>query len=415
MYHHKHKKDIENVLILQGGGSLGAFACGVIKGFALKNIKFDIISGTSIGAINGAIVAGSKNDNPAQDLEDFWMEIAESSVNIIPDIFSFDYDNQSFQMNFKKSSSASLNAAIFGVPKFFVPRWFNYNNMYQDKNSDDLNLLSPPTQWTYIYDNTPLQKTLAKYIDFKKLSPDIKLKKTNTNTNNNKNTENDDNVSNNTTSTPRLVITAVDVLSGQPIIFDSYRTQIQMKHLLATIGYPQYGFPWVNVDDGIYAWDGALLSNTPVREVMVASPSNDKNIFIIENYPKKIENLPTNMIEVQSRAKDIMFSDKDQSLRKMSKLITRQINLIEKLYDVFDETDHSKIDKKLVENIENEYKVLIEKFGAKILKIYRISRETSKTPHSTQNAEFSVNIIKQLIKQGDNKALDCLNNNRSRN
>ena len=47
----------------------------------------------------------------------------------------------------------------------------------------------------------------------------------------------------------RLIITAVDVLSAEPLIFDSYKTQIQMKHLLATIGYPQYGFPWIEVND----------------------------------------------------------------------------------------------------------------------------------------------------------------------
>ena len=92
MYRHTHVKEIENVLILQGGGSLGAFACGVCKTFAQKDINFDIIAGTSIGAINGAITAGSKNDNPAKDLEDFWIEIAESSYNIIPDTFPFDYD-----------------------------------------------------------------------------------------------------------------------------------------------------------------------------------------------------------------------------------------------------------------------------------------------------------------------------------
>jgi NTE family protein len=82
MYNHSHKKDSENVLILQGGGSLGAFACGAFKAFEKKDIKFDIISGTSIGAINGAIAAGSKNDNPIKDLEDFWIELAESSHNI---------------------------------------------------------------------------------------------------------------------------------------------------------------------------------------------------------------------------------------------------------------------------------------------------------------------------------------------
>ena len=181
-----------------------------------------------------------------------------------------------------------------------------------------------------------------------------------------------------------------------------------MKHLLATIGYPQYGFPWVDVDDGVYAWDGSLLSNTPVREVMVASPSSDKNIFIIENYPRKIDRLPTNMSEVQSRAKDIMFTDKDQSLRKISKLITRHINLIETLYDIFKEYDHSKIDRDIIEYIEREHKILVEKFGAKILDIKRISRENSKSPHSTQNAEFSVNTIKKLIAQGESKALDSL-------
>ena len=40
---------IENVLILQGGGSLGAFGCGVLKALASSNIKIDIIAGTSIG------------------------------------------------------------------------------------------------------------------------------------------------------------------------------------------------------------------------------------------------------------------------------------------------------------------------------------------------------------------------------
>ena len=397
MYTHTHKKDIENILILQGGGSLGAFACGACKTFAKNGIKFDIIAGTSIGSINGAIMAGSKNDNPAKDLEDFWIEIAESSRNIIPDMFSYEYDYKNHQLNLKRSSSASLNAATFGIPKFFVPRWFNWS-MFP---SNDFNIL--PSQWTYVYDNTPLTKTLEKYIDFKKLSPDAKQN----NINNRYNKHNNNN-NNNNNNNPRLIITAVDVLTAEPIIFDSNKTQIEMRHLLATIGYPQYGFPWMEVDDGVYAWDGSLLSNTPIREVMAASPSNDKNIFIVENYPKKIDNLPSNMTEVQSRAKDIMFTDKDQSLRSMSRLVTKHINLIETLYNIFKEHDHSKLDKDLINYIEKEHKILVEKFGAKILKIKRISRENSETPYPSQNADFSINTIKKLITQGENKALDSL-------
>jgi NTE family protein len=395
MYKHTHKKEIENVLILQGGGSLGAFACGVCKTFAKKEIKFDIIAGTSIGAINGAIMAGSKNDNAAKDLEDFWIEIAESNNIIIPDMLSYEYDNQNYELDLKKSSSASLNAAIFGVPKFFVPRWLNWKTF----SSNDFNLL--PSRWTYVYDNTPLAKTLEKYIDFKKLSPEARQSNINNKNNNNNNNNNKDN-------NTRLIITAVDVLTAAPIIFDSYKTQIEMKHLLATIGYPQYGFPWIDVGDGMHAWDGSLLSNTPIREVMAASPSNDKKIFIVENYPKQIDNLPSNMTEVQSRAKDIMFTDKDQNLRKMSRLLTRHITLIETLYNVFKEFDNSKLDKNIINYIEKEHKLLVEKFGAKILKIKRISRENNDTPYPSQNADFSINTIKELIIQGENKALDSL-------
>src|SRR5688500_20298224 len=96
-------------MILEGGRLISAFGCGICKNFEKKDIKFDIIAGTSIGAINGAITAGSKNENPQKDLEDFWIEIAESSYNIIPDTLSFDYDHQNNQINFKKSSSASLD------------------------------------------------------------------------------------------------------------------------------------------------------------------------------------------------------------------------------------------------------------------------------------------------------------------
>ena len=73
---------MENVLILQGGGSLGAFGCGVFKALAQKNVKIDIIAGTSIGGVNAAIIAGSKNvKHPEQLLEEFWLELADNFVN----------------------------------------------------------------------------------------------------------------------------------------------------------------------------------------------------------------------------------------------------------------------------------------------------------------------------------------------
>jgi predicted acylesterase/phospholipase RssA len=77
---------IENVLILQGGGSLGAFGCGVFKALANSKLKIDIIAGTSIGGLNASIIAGSKEDHPEKALEQFWLELAEgsSSKNNLP-------------------------------------------------------------------------------------------------------------------------------------------------------------------------------------------------------------------------------------------------------------------------------------------------------------------------------------------
>ncbi|MGE5862506.1 MAG: patatin-like phospholipase family protein, partial [Nitrososphaerales archaeon] len=76
-------KIIENVLILQGGGSLGAFGCGVFKALSQKHVKIDIVASTSIGGVNASIIAGSKNEkNPEQYLEEFWLELADSFVDL---------------------------------------------------------------------------------------------------------------------------------------------------------------------------------------------------------------------------------------------------------------------------------------------------------------------------------------------
>jgi len=84
---------IENVLVLQGGGSLGAFGCGVFKALANKNIKLNIVAGTSIGGINAAVIAGSiDKDHPERTLEEFWLELGENSVNLNNPVLEWIYD-----------------------------------------------------------------------------------------------------------------------------------------------------------------------------------------------------------------------------------------------------------------------------------------------------------------------------------
>src|SRR5215212_96881 len=140
---------IENVIILQGGGSLGAFGCGVFKALANSNIKIDIIAGTSIGGLNASLIAGSKEeDRPEKVLEQFWLELAEES-NSIRANFDFPfiepllarYPTSSTNATTATSSSSSsadhsalthisevkslisfYNSAIYGNEKVFMPR-----------------------------------------------------------------------------------------------------------------------------------------------------------------------------------------------------------------------------------------------------------------------------------------------------
>jgi NTE family protein len=62
---------------------LGAFGCGVFKALVNNDIKMDIVAGTSIGGINAAIIAGNKDEkHPEQMLEQFWLELSESFVDL---------------------------------------------------------------------------------------------------------------------------------------------------------------------------------------------------------------------------------------------------------------------------------------------------------------------------------------------
>ena len=396
-------KTIENVLILQGGGSLGAFGCGVFKALAKRNIKIDIVAGTSIGGVNAAIIAGSKDgDSAEQLLEQFWLELSEGFVDL-NNINSFSYfsiptftkgllhsyypyslferEGAEEEKNYQHTNSnekikikqirSFYSSVIFGNDKMFKPRW-----RPEYANSDPEYFT--PQKWTYLYDHSPLAKTLDRYIDYKKLNPDGN-------------------------PNARLIITATNVLTAQPLVFDSSKQQITAKHILATSGYPLYNFPWVEVEKSVYAWDGSLLSNTPLREVIDASPVNDKRIFLVENYPRRIDVLPRNLPEVYHRARDIIFSDKTESNVTMSKVITRYLQYIEELYQIVEKyTDHTKLDKEKLKRIRRKYKKYKEERGAEIKQIFHISRD-ERFPHIYENADFSPETIKNSIEEGEIK------------
>jgi len=351
----KEKNKDENVLVLQGGGSLGAYECGVYKAINKLGIKFDIIAGTSIGGINSAIIAASKNGEPAKDLEDFWLTISETVTSpFLPEKI--------------REISSSIYSAMWGNSNAFLPLWL--------RPSFDFSYNLP-----YLYDITPLKKTLEKYVDFSKLKEPTRS---------------------------RLIITSTDVQNGKPSTFDSKYDNFTSDHVLASAGYPFYGISWTRIGSR-YLWDGTLLSNTPLREVIDASPICDKRVTIVNLFPRKQEDLPRNMLESWHRARDIMYTDKtDQSVR-MSKIISRYLVMIKKMHNILESAPLDEKSKKKFDKLESEYHNLACERGAIIKEIVRVERK-EESHYLFEDADFSIATIKKLIRDGGRDARQALAN-----
>ena len=351
----KQSLQFETVLILQGGGSLGAYECGVYKALHRHGIKFDIVAGTSIGAVNASIITGSKSDEPAKALEEFWLDLAEG----------FTPPGLSDEI---RPYFAAMNSAIFGNPKVFFPKWFFPSTDY-----------FTPYSWQYLYDITPLKNTLNQYVDFQKIQDP---------------------------KNPRLIVTSTDVQNAKPSVFDSKYDKIEADHVLASAGYPFYGISWT-MKSGKYLWDGTLLSNTPLREVINASPKHDKKVYVVDLFPKMQSEIPNNMFEVWHRARDIMYTDKTEHNVHMSKIITRYLKLIREMHDIINSSTFDEKVKARLERLEQEYHRLASERGGIIDQIIRIQRSEHRH-FLLEDADFSIATIKELINRGEKDAKEAL-------
>lgn len=344
----------ETVLVMQGGGSLGAYECGVYKALSRRGIKFDIVAGTSIGAVNAGIIAGSRSGDPAKDLEDFWLAAAET---VTPHHLPSDEVRGAF---------ASSLSAMYGNPRMFSPLWHYYYPA--------AGFMTP-----YLYDLAPLKRTLAGYVDFGRLAPG---------------------------NHPRLVVTATDVQKSEPVIFDSHAGRITANHLIACAGFPFYGISWTEID-GRYLWDGSLVSNTPLREVIRASPRNAKRVYIVSLFPKNQDALPVNMSDTWHRARDIMHNEKTDHDIHTSQVISRYLELMRKMHDLL---NNAKLSDKLTKQfweVEKEYHELAVDRGAVIESVVKIERKED-VHFIFEDADFSLATIKKLIRQGEEEAEQAL-------
>jgi len=100
------------VLVLQGGGALGAFQGGVYEAMHERGVEPDWIIGTSIGAINGALIAGNVVERRLDRLKEFWKRVCTSAPSV------------PLANKFVGQYFSNLSVLAAGVPGFSVlGRW----------------------------------------------------------------------------------------------------------------------------------------------------------------------------------------------------------------------------------------------------------------------------------------------------
>ncbi len=256
------------VLLLQGGGALGAYQAGVYEALAEAALHPDWVAGISIGAINAAIIAGNPPETRVDKLKEFWQGVtAGSSWDAFSDPLAR-YARGTEARLFVNQMSAT-STVLTGVPGFFTPRF--------------------PSPWTQprgsmeatsYYDTSALKGTLERVVDFDRI---------------------------NHSDAMRFSVGAVNVRSGNFIYFDNRKHRIVPEHVMASGSLPP-GFPATEVEGEQY-WDGGLISNTPLQWVLQYGPRRDTLAFQVDLWSAHGD-FPESMAEVATRQKEILYSSR---------------------------------------------------------------------------------------------------------
>ena len=472
-------KIAQRALVLQGGGALGAYEAGVFRSLyedlarkkeGNNRMMFDIVAGTSIGAVNAAIIVGTilkyKGHHPqasqpdiwqysVQQLEKFWSEISDP-LTLMPNWMLDNSFSSSLLSNWKKANELGglILSTIWDYGKSTGGALMkNYNRMIETKQrqiadswlwdwpylivfTEEWPYFRPISwkggwkeEWPYIsgyfywpenygslasseaarryygyvaslfygvprvllpgiaqpdmkfpfsltptftrFDNGPLARTVKRYWDYEKNPIKTSFDK----------------------REPRLVLVSVDMLDATTAVaFDSYAKQnnicvteygdnefkhrieyekgITIDHVIASMStHLRYKYPEMKVknngksaaekeaEESRLFWDGAYLSNTPLRELLhmhkqywqdvrketvelerggsgKITLAPDLEVYIVNLYPTIENEVPIDADAIQDREIDIKFHDRTKYDVKVAEMTTDYLELIEKLINI---------------------------------------------------------------------------------
>lgn len=253
-------------LALQGGGALGSYQAGVYEALDEAGIRPDRLSGISIGALNAAIIAGNPPERRVARLREFWEAICSPAL-VAPWL---DQDSWPSAWREGLDQLSAWRTIVTGQANFFRPRLLP--SIVAGRRCD-------PAEASW-YDTSPLRDTLQRVVDFDLL---------------------------NDRRSPRVVVSAVNVRTGNFTHFDNRHQELRAEHFMASGALPP-GLPPVEIGGQFY-WDGGVVSNTPLYEVLRDYPGCDTLVFQVDLWSARGE-LPCNIPDVAERHKEIQYSSR---------------------------------------------------------------------------------------------------------
>ena len=262
----RRKANGQVVVVLQGGGALGAYQVGVYQALHEAGVEPDWIVGTSIGAINASIIAGNRPQERLGRLDEFWGRMERPGAWPFLPAWRGVSDAWSY-----------WSTLAHGIPGFFEPYLPAFWGAHVPLDAHRAGF----------YSTAALRTTLAELVDFSIVNR----------------------------GAPRLTVGAANVRTSMMHYFDSRAGAITAEHIMASGALPP-AFPAVRIDGELY-WDGGILSNTPTEVIFDDFPRRNSLIFAVHLW-NPVGPEPRSIWEVLHRQKDIQYSS------RITSHITRQ-------------------------------------------------------------------------------------------
>ena len=243
-------------MVFSGGLGLGAYHAGVYQSYAKRAAALHWVAGSSAGALTAALIAGNRSDDRIGCLRAFWNHPPVEHTFTSPWRHLYGW-------------MGAIQTRLAGSAGHFYPR------------------IPPATPFAFqsLYDSTPMKQRLLGLIDFDRLN----------------------------SGEVRVCVAATDIETGEPVIFDSSSSRIEIDHLMASCGFlPE--FAPVEVD-GRLLGDGGLSLNAPFDPILQSDFEDGLELYIIDLYARDGER-PNSFEAAAERKNDLLFGN--QTLVRLS-------------------------------------------------------------------------------------------------